>query len=179
MTFETPITAANALVNQMDWLRSIVQSRLSNRAAAEDVLQEVAIAALRNQQQFETIEAVRSWLYRVSIRQIALLQRHEIRHRDKVERYAQQSMVNAGLPYIQDLHRNEATSMIQLALNEVSEDDRRLLLERYQNGKRCSVIANERGVSETAIQSRLLRARRRLRSIILHLNAPTPPEADA
>ncbi|MEM6470952.1 MAG: sigma-70 family RNA polymerase sigma factor [Planctomycetota bacterium] len=170
MPLETDLTAANVLVNHLDWLRAIVQSRVSNRSVTDDVLQEVAVAAVKNDQSFDSVEDVKSWLYRVSIRQVALSERRETRQRKKLMKLSESAPTSIDDEYLSRLQSEDSPAehrkRFDQALAELSEPDRTLLIQRYRESKRCSEIARLNNVVESTIQSRLLRARRRFRKLL-------------
>lgn len=162
---ESPLTAANVLVSQTDWLREIVQSRVSDRTTADDVMQEVAVAAVRNREHFDSVEDVKSWLYRVSVRQVALIERREGRQRQRLKRLGESRPSSISPDYLRAMEEDE-TSCLEVSLAQLRDDDRHLLLQYYRDRKRCLELAEQYGVAESTIQSRLLRARRRLRKLM-------------
>lgn len=160
--------AANALIDQRHWLWTVIYSRLGDATATEDILQEVSVAAVRTESDFSSTDDLRAWLYRVAIRQIVLLRRRESRHRSKVEKFAEQNPHWDTQNFVDWVCRNEQSEQIHRALADIKPGDRQILLLKYQNGQTCREIAADLGVSETTIQSRLLRARRRLRHLLIH-----------
>ncbi|MEM0925000.1 MAG: sigma-70 family RNA polymerase sigma factor [Planctomycetota bacterium] len=166
MPLETPLTAADVLVHQLEWLRGIVQSRIADRSRTDDVLQEVAVAAVKTRERFESVEDVKSWLYRVSIRQMALVERCEVRQRKKLKGLYESSPAMLQPDHLESMQGPDGPDL-QKALAHLADRDRVLLKQRYQDRMSCADIAREQSVSESAIQSRLLRARRRLRSLLI------------
>ncbi len=54
------------------WLRTIVYARLGEPQAVDDVMQEVALAAVRQSAQINDPSKVAPWLYRLAVRQSLL-----------------------------------------------------------------------------------------------------------
>ena len=65
-----------------------------------------------------------------------------------------------------EAHRRRLESMWQ-ALDELSETDRRLLIEKYIDGRSDAELARSLGVDPSSIRMKLTRARRRAQRIIL------------
>jgi len=72
---------------------------------------------------------------------------------------------------IEDLQRstnlNVAAIDVERILTQCKPNDRIVLEEHYIDGYKTSEIAQLRGCSETAVRIRLLRARRKLRSLVI------------
>jgi RNA polymerase sigma factor (sigma-70 family) len=58
---------------------------------------------------------------------------------------------------------------LRQGLDQLSAEDRNLLQQKYSDGASVRQMADRAGVSESAIESRLARARRELRAIIFRI----------
>ena len=156
-----------ALPEHEAWLRTTLLARLGNRDEVEEVMQEVAVAAANQSAKAEPIERVGPWLYRVALRQMMLFRRKAGRRRKLVHGVAQ-----ARQPTEQDesaaspldyLMAEERREQVRQAMVHMSERDRQLLLLKYVDGLSYGEIAKRMGVTASAVQSRLHRARALLR----------------
>src|SRR5207253_5706178 len=70
------------------WLRTIVLARLGERQAVDEVMQEVALAAVAQRAPLSDLARVGAWLYRLAVRQALLYRRRQGRQRKLVGTYA-------------------------------------------------------------------------------------------
>ncbi|MEM6366090.1 MAG: sigma-70 family RNA polymerase sigma factor [Planctomycetota bacterium] len=168
MNFDSTPSPTSVLVSHSDWLRTILLARLHDRHLADDVIQEVSVAAVRHVGSFRSVEEVKAWLYRVAVRQANLIYRRERRQRDRIADYAQTQRAAPSAEYLDRLSQHESGDVVRQAIGNLRPIDRQVLTLKYQHGWSCRRMAAELGVSETTVQSRLLRARRRLRAILMN-----------
>ena len=150
------------------WLRTVVYARLREPDAVEDVLQEVALAAVRQAAPIQDLGKVAPWLYRLAIRQSLLYRRKCGRRRRLNQRYADR------VQPVEDDHRTpapldwmlaaERCRMVREALGQLAQRDSEILLLKYTEGWSYHQIADHLGVSHSAVEARLHRARNRLRA---------------
>ena len=173
------------------WLSSVVYARLRDRHAVEVVLQETALAASKQKEATLDAEHTSRWLYRVAIRQALLYRRNQQRREKKHNGLRQQASPGQRKPShsassrysaesspilstdqdpYQLLLASEQQALVQEALQKLKARDCEILMLKYNEGWSCREIASRVGVSEEAIKSRLLRARRHLRTELLRLN---------
>lgn len=159
---------ATAFLENETWLRTIIVARIGDQTAAEDVLQEVSVAAVRGSKRCLAIKQIRAWLYQIAVKQVLLFRRNEARRRQKVERYVQLGIATqfASSPSVEEVPSEEVAA-VNHALLTLRPTDRQVLLMKYSDGLNCRQIAERLGVKETTIQSRLLRARRRMKEILV------------
>lgn len=160
-----------ALPEHEAWLRTSLLARLGNRDEVEEVMQEVAVAAANQSAKQEPIDRVGPWLYRVAMRQMLLFRRKAGRRRKLIH-----SVVECNRPTEVDTrHRapldfllsQERREEVRRAMTKMSERDRQLLMLKYVEGLSYGEIAKRVGVTASAVQSRLHRARKLLRNEIL------------
>lgn len=167
VTNDHTMNPAQTLLDNRRWLWAIVYARLGDASATEDVLQEVSVAAIRSDETFAEIGQLKAWLYQVAVRQVMLLRRRESRHRTKLQNYALTTRLDQGTSYVDWLCEGEQIGQVQQAMAQIRPTDRQVLALKYCEELTCKEIANHLGVTETTIQTRLLRARRRLRSLLV------------
>jgi len=147
------------------WLRTIVYSRLGDRDAVDEVMQEVALAAVRQAAPLSDASKVAPWLYRLAVRQVLLYRRKFGRQRKLLGRYAERidsvgEREASGDP-LDWLLANERREMVRGAVDRLAPLDAEVLLLKYTEHWRYDEIARHLGVSHAAVESRLHRARGR------------------
>jgi RNA polymerase sigma-70 factor (ECF subfamily) len=157
-----------ALAEHRPWLRSVVLARVGDAHAAEDVLQEVALAAVR--QGPRDASKVAPWLYRVAVRQALVYRRKAGLRRRRHEELCRQAeaepaRVEGGDP-LQWLLSRERRELVRSALGRLDDRDAEILVLKYAENWSYSQIAANLGVSQSAVESRLHRAREKLRRIL-------------
>src|SRR5438309_8486496 len=82
---------AAALAAHDRWLRTAVLARVGERSAVDEVLQEVALAAVAGRSTLATADpsGVGAWLYRIAVRQALLYRRRRGRLARREGRYAE------------------------------------------------------------------------------------------
>lgn len=148
------------------WLRAVVFARVGEPQAVDEVLQEVALEAVRQKAPIHDPAKVSQWLYRLAVLQSLLYRRRQGRRRKLLERYRQtvgDSGGTAGDP-LEWLLRGERMKLVREALASLPARDAEVLLMKYAEDLSYEQIAERLGISFSAAQARLHRARNRLRS---------------
>lgn len=170
MTAATLCDPLEAFPEHEAWLRTTLLARLGNQDEVEEVLQEVAVAAANQSAKDEKVERVGPWLYRVAMRQIMLFRRKAGRRKKLINNVAektQPSEVDASRGPLDFLLSEERQGEIREAMGNMSERDRQLLMLKYVEGMSYGQIAAQIGVTPSAVQSRLHRARGLLRNQLM------------
>jgi RNA polymerase sigma-70 factor (ECF subfamily) len=162
----------SALLAQHDrWLRTIVYSRLRDREAVEDVMQEIALAAVRQAAPLTDGSKAAPWLYRLAVRQVLLYRRKMGRRRRLLDRYVSRTGASeesfGDADPLQWLMARERRGMIRQALDKLNPRDAEILLLKYTEDWSYIEIAKHLGVSHSAVEARLHRARQKLRDELL------------
>jgi RNA polymerase sigma factor (sigma-70 family) len=148
------------------WLRTIVFARLRDRDAVEEVMQEVALAAVRQAAPIQDVNKVAPWLYRLAIHQVLLYRRKMGRRRKLLNRYVTRSPADgdsADADPLAWLLADERRGLIRKALEKLPERDADILILKYTEDWSYHQIAKQLGVSHSAVEARLHRARKKLR----------------
>ena len=74
-----PVDWAAKLAEHDRWLRTIVLARLGERQAVDEVMQEVALAAVAQRAPLSDLARVGAWLYRLAVRQALLYRSDSLR----------------------------------------------------------------------------------------------------
>jgi len=155
------------------WLRTVVLARVGqqgavDRSAIDEVMQEVALAAVRQQAPLADANKVAPWLYRLAITQALLYRRRLGRGRKLSARYAERQSelrIESREP-LDWLLADERRELVRDALTNLSRRDAEILLLKYTQGWSYAQLAQHLGISHSAVEARLHRARQRMRQLL-------------
>jgi RNA polymerase sigma-70 factor, ECF subfamily len=167
---------AEALAEHARWLRRVILLRVGEPQAVEEVWQEVACQAVRPPHDLIPPANVASWLYRVAVRQALHYRRKAGRQRRLLGVYAARGgsqQINADpLSWLLARERRE---LVRTALAGLAVRDAQVLLLKYSESWSYQQIGEHLGLSVSAVEARLHRARQRLRAALSCLE---PTEED-
>jgi RNA polymerase sigma-70 factor (ECF subfamily) len=163
-----------ALESHRRWLRTVVWARVNDLHAVDEIMQEVSLAAVRERSLTVDAGCISACLYRVAVRQSLLYRRRMGRDGRRVSRYRDHrrqddDCATGGNP-LRWLLAEEEMELVRKALCELSAKDRELLLLKYTEDWTCRELAERLGVSVTTVETRLYRARERLRNELARLD---------
>ena len=157
-------------------LRSTIATQVGENAAVDEVFQDVALAATRQKAPIRDPRKVGAWLRRLATVYSLLYRRSLGRKKKLLQRYQDRVPVRETSPVEADplrwLLTEERRALVRKATAQLSDDERRVLTLKYAEDKSYKEIAEELGASVSAVQSKLHRARARLREKLAEL-APT------
>ncbi len=106
------------------------------------------------------------WLYRLAVRHVLLYRRRKGRQRKLADGYAARSSTVSAMETdpLNWLLADERRELVRVALQKLSPRDMEILLLKYTEDWSYHEIARQLGVSHSAVETRLHRARRRLRA---------------
>ena len=170
-------------------LRGYLRHRLSDTDAADDVLQDVFVKAMRQGQGFCTLDNPRAWLFQVA--RNALVDRLRTTHRHEPLTDELANFIPLDTQPVAPV--DALADCLSRTLGELSTDDAEILRACDLEGQTQRAFAEARGLSLPAAKSRLLRARQRLRerltqacqvrfetdgSVAAHVPRPSPQAPD-
>ncbi len=161
-------TAALALHER--WLRRLVAVRVGEPQATDDVMQEVALAAAGQNGRLVTPANAAGWLYRVAVRQALLYRRRCGRRRKLLERAADREPTRETTDPLSWLLLEERHALLREALGRLPSRDMDVLVLKYAEGWSYRQIAEHLDTTVSAVETRLHRARKRLRSALQQRN---------
>lgn len=168
--FAQNVDWSEALAENDRWLRTVIYARVGDRQAVDEILQEVSLAAVRQQAPLEDRSKVAPWLYRTAVTQSLLYRRKAGRQRRLNDRYAEKTQpTEADTRQIDPLLwllANERRQFVRQALTRLPRRDREILLLKYTEDWTYRQLAQHLGISESAVQARLHRARKRMRDLM-------------
>jgi RNA polymerase sigma-70 factor (ECF subfamily) len=149
------------------WLRSVLVVRSRESGVVEELFQEVALTALRDGHAVRDEQKAAPWLYRVAVRQALMHRRKMGRERRRMSSLAERASVVTNDEQTTDplgwLLADERNRLIRQAVDAIPGKDAEILLLKYSENWSYRQIAEHLGVSEQAVDSRLHRARHKLR----------------
>jgi len=158
---------SHALAENDRWLRTVIYARVGEPQAVDEVLQEVSLAAVRQQAPLADPTKVAPWLYRTAVTQSLLYRRKAGRRRKLTTRFAEKTQPSAAdetqLDPLGWLLADERRQQVRAALERLAKRDAEILMLKYTEDWSYRELAEHLGISVSAIQARLHRARQRLR----------------
>lgn len=169
---------------------SLVYGILSDPADAADVTQEVFLRAFKGIGGFRRGSSLKTWLYRISVREALNHRRWCWRHRRgqvSIDDDQGRAVAAAELPDLEatpfeQLATHETQAVVRRALNEVPPVFRSAVILRDLEGLSYDDIAEILEVSVGTVKSRILRGRRALRQLldpVLHASHTRPRRNEA
>jgi RNA polymerase sigma factor (sigma-70 family) len=162
------------LAQHQRWLRTVVFARVREPQAVDEVLQEVALAAVKQAAPLADASKVAPWLYRLAVLQALLYRRKCGRRRRLHERFGNEAQSRRGELALDDpldwLLAEERRGLIRRGLANLPGRDAEILLLKYTEDWNYHQIAAHLGISHAAVEARLHRARRRLREELTALD---------
>ena len=139
-----------------------------------DVVQESFLAAARSARNYDPARgSLWVWLFGIARRHVALHFRKQGRH-DRLHQSQWQAGREQVLRWLDrgddastPLEAAETAALVRAALTELPAEYGALLTARYLEGVEVAQLAAEEGCSETAVRSKLARARRAFRDAFL------------
>ena len=150
------------------WLRTVVAARVGEPQAVDEVMQEVAVAAVEQKAPIEDPRKVGPWLYRLAVTQSLLYRRRMGRKRKLTGRYAERfrpsehdTREREPLGWLLD---EERRMLVRQAMKQLPSRDAEILMLKYTQQWSYKELAEHLDISESAVEARLHRARKRLRN---------------
>jgi RNA polymerase sigma-70 factor (ECF subfamily) len=148
-----------------------------------DLLQATLMQIVRRIGSFRGDSSFSTWLFRVTANEALMMMRSQRRHKAKLVVGLELEDLSA-LPAANDSHANRGDALaianqrdaeVRKALAELPEEYRAVVVAHYERDLGLQEIADELSLTESAVRSRLHRARSRLRGLL----EATPIAADA
>ena len=155
------------------WLRAVAIARLRGSEGADDVMQDVAMAALRNWDTLRATAAAKPWLYRLTVRAALMHRRTLGRARRRINEAAElhrarhgASGAGGGTDPLDALLDSERCGHLREAMKKLPPKDVEMLLLKHVDDRSYQEIAACMGVTAGVVQMRLFRARQKLREML-------------
>ena len=170
---------------------SLLVRAVQDRADAADLTQEVFVKVFRGIGSFHGESSLRTWIYRIALREASNQRRWWMRHKQQ-EIPIEQEMTDgdygtpvrlkdmlvdpAESPFDQALHK-ENRARLEAALNQVPEPFRTTLILRDIEGFVYEGVAETLGVNLGTVKSRLVRGRACLKAILTIPDSAAPAKS--
>ena len=154
-----------ALAENQRWIETVVRNRICDSNAADDVMQEIALAVLQQNARPTDPQKVPSWLYRIAVRQTVNYRRRLGKQRQLMQAYSERGARHESeMPNPRDwVLGQELRQSVTEALDRLTRQEREILLLKYTEGWSYGQLADHLGAGVKTVEYRLLRARRALR----------------
>lgn len=180
---QTPAPLGSAMVVQAlaehgRWLRTVLAARGVERHAIDEVMQEIAAAALGGVDQLRDPRKLPAWLYRLAIVQTLLYRRRTGRRRKLIDRYADSGVAPheaAERDPLAWLLVEEVQQLVRQAIATLHRRDAEILLLKYTEEWSYRQLSQHLGISHSAVEARLHRARGRMRTALARLAPDLAP----
>ncbi|MBR7164069.1 MAG: sigma-70 family RNA polymerase sigma factor [Clostridia bacterium] len=147
---------------------------LGNRADAEDATQEVFVKLYRFIDSFTGQSVFSTWLYKIASNVCLDLLRKNKRHTDTVSLHQQNAegeefllnIEDKGLTPYESAQVSEAQRALFLALEQLGEEQRQVVVLRDVEGLSYEEIAQITGTAPGTVKSRINRARQALKKLL-------------
>ncbi len=157
------------------WLRTVVYARLGDVHAVDEVMQEVSLAAVKQQAPIHDPAKVAPWLYRLAVTQSLMYRRKMGRRRKLTDRFAERNRPaesdNRERDPLGRLLVEERRAQVRAAIKRLPKRDAELLMLKYTQDWSYKRIAAHLGLTTSAVEARLHRARARLRDELAAFSA--------
>ena len=137
-----------------------------DRAAVDDIVQEVFLAAWLKRRQFRADSSPQTWLSRIAINKTRNYVRHRMTWRRIVERVASLTATTFAYEPTQTPNRSRG-EVLRWAIHRLRPADREIIVLRYLEEYSPEQIVEFMGLNRNAVDARLSRARKRLKELIL------------
>jgi len=178
--FESAVQGEAAALNAVvSTLRPHVERQLLRYPLAEedrhDLIQSTLLQVSRRLGSFRGDSSFSTWLFRVTANEALMLMRSQRRHRARLVEGLDLEELST-LPAMNDAEGDvpsdvraadaERDARVRRALDELPEEYRRVVVAHYEEDLGLQEIADRMKMTESAVRSRLHRARTRLRAIL-------------
>lgn len=148
-------------------LRYLLAVTRGDDSAAKDALQDTLTRVAKHVRRFDEEQAFWAWLTVLARSAARDLGRKQSRYRNLLSRFFERGEAVIS----EDSSEERLNDALGAGLKSLSSDDRELLERKYFERSTVRELAHELRLTEKAVESRLLRARKQLREAInQHLN---------
>jgi RNA polymerase sigma factor (sigma-70 family) len=169
---DTKIDWQHMLAEHRRWLATVLRARGVEAGSVDEVLQEVHAAAVKHADQLRDSKKLAPWLYRIAVT-CALQHRRRLgRGRRLLEHYATDradQLCSTDPDPLDWLLADEQRQIVRQAMTTLSSRDVELLLLKYTEDWSYRQLAEHLGITTSAVEARLHRARNKMRRSLARL----------
>ncbi len=153
------------------WLRTVVRSRVPEPEAVEDIMQNIALALVRQKDALSDVARMGAWLYQIAVRQVLMYRRTRGRRRrfedGMLERAATGEVAAQDVcSPVDRVLVAEQQQQVRDAMAQLQELDRQILMLKYSENWTYRQLSEHLGVGEDTVEYRLSKARQQLRRLL-------------
>jgi len=141
-------------------------SMLGNREDAQDVVQETFVGAFRGLRGFQGRSTVKTWLTRILMNNVANLRRSRRLRKTLPLGEAEEQLGEALAELATETGRADVRMDIAAVLSRLPQEHREVIVLREIQSMTYDEIAAALGVPRGTVESRLFRARQKLKEIL-------------
>ncbi len=160
-----PELKSNSIVHWQELRTSLfrfIRSRVPSREIADDLTQDTLVKIAKRINSLKDEERLQPWAFSIARNVVTDYYR---RNRSDLEESEDRAIDSEE--YRNDNYNNEVASWLPGMLQELPEEDRRLLTLTEIEGVSQKEIAEQQGLGYSAVKSRVQRARSKLKKIML------------
>ena len=158
------------LAQHQSWLRTVILTRCGEPQAVDEIYQEVAVAAVEQKAPVTDPQKIGAWLYQLAVRQSLMYRRKQGRRRKLERNYAERggplTQHRQPLDPLTWLLADERQSLLRQIIGRLHPRDAEILMLKYSENWSYKQIADHLGTTASAVESRLHRARQRMRRLL-------------
>jgi RNA polymerase sigma factor (sigma-70 family) len=158
------------------WLATVLRARGVEVGSVDEVLQEVHAAAIKHSDQLRELDKVAPWLYRIAVTSALQYRRRLGRDRRLIQRVTSErpdKFEDVEPDPLDWLLANEERQLVRQAILAMPARDAELLLLKYTEDWSYRQLADHLGISTSAVEARLHRAREKMRRLLAQLSPET------
>ena len=162
----TTIDWQHVLPEHRRWLATVLRARGVEVDSLDEVLQEVQTAAITHADRLRDPQKVAPWLYRIAVTCALQYRRRVGRGRRLIQRYAvdrADKIAELEPDPLDWLLADEQRRIVRQAITTLPSRDAELLLLKYTEDWSYRQLAEHLGISTSAVEARLHRAREKMR----------------
>ena len=144
----------------------LAMSMLGNREDAQDVVQETFVGAFRGLRGFQGRSTVKTWLTRILINNVSNLRRSRHLRKTVPLGEAEEQLGEALAELATETGRADVRMDIAAVLSRLPQEHREVIVLREIQSMTYDEIAAALGVPRGTVESRLFRARQKLKEIL-------------
>lgn len=134
---------------------------------ADDVMQDFVIHLFSRLSQFRFESTLETWAHRMAVNQSLQYLRKMKREEQRIQKVAEAGEVSLNVN--QKIQADEDIEVLELAMQQITGEQRAILHMKEVEGLGYSAIASVLGIPEGTVGSRLNKARNELRTSLIHL----------
>ena len=171
-----PAEIARLVDNYSNPVYRIIFNILNNAQDAEDILQEAFIKVIHGLKSFEGRSSLSTWIYRIAVNEaLMLVRKHkgvevsiDVENEDEEGLTPPHEIIDWCCLPEHEFVTGEMTEVMNKAIEELPEKLRIVFILRDMEDLSIKDTAQALGLTESAVKTRLLRARLMLREVISH-----------